>query len=225
MHCVDSRDGMSTSFLVCPSIIQCAEPNLGQDGRKALALALARALAESTRMQPLNDILRARQPSEPKCRATESVSRDPEARPKTSTSHTTDRILKLHKCQDARRANHGGLTQFARFSRRGLWSQCRSLLLRTVLAVSQCECDFGRRRWRACSPPFTDRIGNGFHSTRYMCSGFYGPRLSSRRKPVDDTTRLIRGREGEREERKNKLLPLVSLSRTMTVAGIECPRT
>ena len=156
MQCVDSRDGMSTSFLVCPSIIQCAEPNLGQDGRKALALALAWALAESTRMQPLNDILRARQPSEPKCRATESVSRDPEARPK----------------------------------RRGLWSQCRSLLLRTVLAVSQCECDFGRRRWRACSFPFTDRIGNGFHSTRYMCSGFYGPRLSSRRKPVDNTKRL-----------------------------------
>ena len=61
MHCVDSRDGMSTPFLVCPSIIQCAKPNHGQDGRKALALALARALAESTRMQPLNDILRARQ--------------------------------------------------------------------------------------------------------------------------------------------------------------------
>ena len=166
MHCVDSRDGMSTSFLVCPSVIQCAEPNLGQDGRKALALALARALAESTRMQPLNDILRARQQSEPKCRATESVSRDPEARPKTSTSHTTDRILKLHKCQDARRANHGGLTQFARFSRRGLWSQCRSLLLRTVLAVSQCECDLGRRRWRACSFPsliglVTDSIAPG----------------------------------------------------------------
>ena len=109
MHCVDSRDGMSTSFLVCPSIIQCAKPNHGQDGRKALALALARALAESTRMQPLNDILRARQQSEPKCRATESVSRNPEARPKTSTSHTTDRILKLHKCQDALRANQDTL--------------------------------------------------------------------------------------------------------------------
>ena len=85
MHCVDSRDGMSTSFLVCPSMIQCAEPNLGQDGRKALALALARALAESTRMQPLNDILRARQQSEPKCRATESVSRNPEAIPLTGS--------------------------------------------------------------------------------------------------------------------------------------------
>ena len=101
-----------------------------------------------------------------------------------------------------------------------------AILLRTVLAVSQsqCECDLGRRRWRACSLPVTDRIGNGFHSTRYMCPWFYGPRLSSRRKPVDDTKRLIRGREGERG-RKNKLLPLVSLSRTMTVAGIECPRT
>ena len=201
MHCVDSRDGMSTSFLVCPSIIQCAEPNLGQDGRKALALALARALAESTRMQPLNDILRARQQSEPKCRATESVSRDPEARPKTSTSHTTDRILKLHKCQDALRANQDTLLSLP--DSRAPWAVvsagpcfCAPCWLSPSVSVTLADAD------GVPALPFIDRIGNGFHSTRYMCPRFYGPRLSSRRKPVDDTTRLIRGREGEREREK-----------------------
>ena len=130
-----------------------------------------------------------------------SLSPETLKRPKTSTSHTTDMILKLHKCQDALRANQDTYSACRILAPRGLWSA-------PVLASAHragclpVECDLGRRRWRACSLPFIDRIGNGFHSTRYMCPRFYGPRLSSRRKPVDDTTRLIRGREGEREREK-----------------------
>ena len=139
----------------------------------------------------MSDSLQARPHSEPKCRK----ARNFEARHKTSASYTTGRNLKLHKCQDVRRAK--SRTPYSVRQTRAPWA---------VVRASPCFC---APRWPTPSVSVTLAEADGasvpFHPLKGSvtdsmvpgtCSpGFHNSKLSPRREPVANTMRLIRERE------------------------------